>query len=134
MVGDSRGHWEGSTLVVETTNFSDKRLFLGLSAEHQRVVERFTRTADTFDCQFTIDDPTRWTKSWKAEVAIEKTDGLRNILARGASAGKNRGRNKQIELIMSVPIVPSGVTSTGRSTPPMRRGIRLQADSQGGSR
>jgi hypothetical protein len=122
-------------------------LFLGLSAEHQRVVERFTRTADTFDCQFTIDDPTRWTKSWKAEVAIEKTDGLlyefachegnyglRNILARGASAGKNRGRNKQIELIMSVPIVPSGVTSTGRSTPPMRRGIRLQADSQGGSR
>ena len=75
-IGDSRGHWEGSTLVVETTNFSDRRLFLGLSAEHQRVVERFTRTADTLDYQFTIDDPTRWTKSWTAVVPIEKTDGL----------------------------------------------------------
>ena len=75
-LGDSRGHWEGSTLVVETTNFSDKRLFLGLSAEYQRVVERFTRTADRLDYQFTIDDPTRWTKPWTAVVPIEKTDGL----------------------------------------------------------
>ena len=75
--GDSRGHWEGSTLVVETTNFSDKRLFLGLSAEHQHVVERFTRrNAETLDYQFTIDDPTRWTKSWTAAVPVEKTDGL----------------------------------------------------------
>jgi hypothetical protein len=75
-IGDSRGHWEGSSLVVETTNFSPKRLFLGLSAEHQRVVERFSRTAETLDYQFTIDDPTRWTKSWTAVVPIEKTNGL----------------------------------------------------------
>jgi hypothetical protein len=77
VVGDSRGHWEGSTLIVETTNFSDKRLFLRLSAEHLRVVERFTRgNADTLDYQFTIDDPTRWTKPWTAVVPVEKTDGL----------------------------------------------------------
>jgi hypothetical protein len=76
-VGDSRGHWEGSTLVVETTNFSEKRLFLGLSAESLRVVERFKRgNADTLDYQFTIDDPTRWMKPWTAVVPIEKTDGL----------------------------------------------------------
>ena len=75
-VGDSRGHWEGSTLVVETTNFSPKRSFMGLSAEHQRVIERFTsRNADTLDYQFTIDDPTRWTKPWTAVVPIEKSDG-----------------------------------------------------------
>ena len=76
-IGDSRGRWEGDTLVVETTNFSDQRLFLGLSAEHQRVVERITRRdADTLDYQFTIEDPTRWTKPWTAVVPVEKTDGL----------------------------------------------------------
>lgn len=75
-VGDSRGRWDGNTLVVETTNFSDKRLFLGLSAQNLRVVERFTRSnAGTLDYQFTIDDPTRWTKSWTAAVPVEKTDG-----------------------------------------------------------
>ena len=75
-LGDSRGHWEGTTLVVETTNFHDKRLFLGLTVENMRVVERFTRgSADTLDYQFTIDDPTRWTKPWTAAVPIGKTDG-----------------------------------------------------------
>ena len=75
-VGDSRGHWESSTLVVETTNFHDKRPFRGLSAANLRVVERFTRNdADTLDYQFTVDDPTRWTKPWTAAVPIEKTDG-----------------------------------------------------------
>jgi hypothetical protein len=76
-VGDSRGRWEGSTLIVETTNFSEQRLFLGLSAENLRVVERFRRgNADTLDYQFTVDDPTRWTKPWTAVVPIERTDGL----------------------------------------------------------
>ena len=76
-LGDSRGHWEGNTLIVETTNLSEKRLFLGLSTENLRVVERFTRsTADTLDYRFTVADPTRWTKPWTAVVPIEKTDGL----------------------------------------------------------
>ena len=75
--GDSRGHWEGSTLVVETTNFREERTFLGLSAKNLRVVERFMRTGTgTLDYRFTIDDPTRWTKPWTAEVRIEKSDGV----------------------------------------------------------
>jgi hypothetical protein len=73
--GDSRGRWEGSTLIVETSNFSPKRSFMGLSAEHQRIVERFTRTGDTIAYQFTIDDPTRWTRPWTAVAPIEKSDG-----------------------------------------------------------
>jgi hypothetical protein len=61
---------------VETTNFNDKRLFLGLTGENMRVVERFTRgSTATLDYQFMIDDPTRWTKPWTAAVPIGKTDG-----------------------------------------------------------
>ncbi len=76
-LGDSRGRWEQNTLVVETTNFSAQRLFMGLSAANLRIVERFARTAaDTLDYQFTADDPTRWTKPWTAAVPIGKTDGL----------------------------------------------------------
>src|SRR5262245_9977106 len=53
--GDSRGHWEGSTLVVETTNFSEKRLFLGLPSDSLRVVERFRRkSVDVIEYQFTV--------------------------------------------------------------------------------
>jgi hypothetical protein len=76
-VGDSRGRWDRNTLVVETTNFSPKRLFIGLSAANLRIVERLTRTdADTLDYQFTADDPTRWTRPWTAAIPIGKTDGL----------------------------------------------------------
>jgi len=76
-VGDSRGHWDRNTLVVETTNFSADRLFMGLSAERLRVTERFTRgSADTLDYQFTVDDPTRWARTWTAVVPIAKTNGL----------------------------------------------------------
>src|SRR5262249_10653409 len=67
--GDSRGRWEGGTLVVETTNFPEQRLFLGLSAENLRLVERFARSgADAIDYQFTATDPTRWTRTWTAVV------------------------------------------------------------------
>ena len=76
-VGDSRGRWERNTLLVETTNFSAKRLFIGLSAANLKIVERFTRTdANTLDYQFTADDPTRWTRPWTAAVPIARTDGL----------------------------------------------------------
>jgi hypothetical protein len=67
LMGDSRGHWEGKTLVVETTNFSDKTSFRGAS-ENLRVIERFTRTDEnTLLYQFTIDDPTTWDRSWTGE-------------------------------------------------------------------
>jgi hypothetical protein len=75
-LGDSVGHWEGDTLVVDTTNFTDKTRFRG-SSENLHVVERFTRTgAKTLRYQFTIDDPSTWTKPWTAEYTWPAADGL----------------------------------------------------------
>jgi hypothetical protein len=75
LMGDSVGHWEGNTLVVDTTNFTNRTAFRG-SGENLHVVERFTRTdADTVLYQFTVDDPTTWAKSWSAEVPMTKIDG-----------------------------------------------------------
>ena len=75
-LGDSRGHWEGNTLVVETTNFTDKTNFRG-SSQNLKVVERFTRTAgDTITYQFTVSDPSTWDKPWSAEIPMRKSDSL----------------------------------------------------------
>jgi hypothetical protein len=72
-MGDSRGHWEGNTLVVDTTNFTSRTAFRG-SSEKLHVIERFTRSADdTITYQFTVDDPTTWAKPWSAEVPITKS-------------------------------------------------------------
>ena len=69
-LGDSRGHWEGNTLVVETTNFTNKSKFRGAD-ENLRLIERFTRTApDTLLYEFTVDDPTVFTRPWKAQVPM----------------------------------------------------------------
>ena len=73
--GDSRVRWEGDTLVVETTNFTDRRRFRG-SSKFLHVVERFTRVdADTIRYEFTVHDPTTWTSSWSAEVPMVKIEG-----------------------------------------------------------
>jgi hypothetical protein len=74
-LGDARGHWEGNTLVVETTNFSDKTNFRG-STDGLKMVERFTRVdADTLDYQVTFIDPATWTKPWTALMRMPKTQG-----------------------------------------------------------
>ncbi|MGH7341374.1 MAG: hypothetical protein ACREKH_12865, partial [Candidatus Rokuibacteriota bacterium] len=74
-IGDSRGRWEGDTLVVETTNFNGKNLLSG-GSEHMRVVERFTRIdAETIRYQFTVEDPSTWTRPWTAELGMRKTTG-----------------------------------------------------------
>jgi hypothetical protein len=74
-IGDSRGRWEGDTLVVETTNFNGKNP-LRDSAENMRVIERFTRVdAENIRYQFTIDDKSTWTKPWTAELAMQRTIG-----------------------------------------------------------
>ena len=66
-LGDSVGHWEGDTLVVETTNFTDKTRFRG-SSENLRVTERFTRVdADTLVYRFTVEDPSTWARPWTGE-------------------------------------------------------------------
>ena len=75
-LGDSRGHWEGNTLVVDTTNFTDRTAFRG-SSQNLHVVERFTRTDDdTILYQFTVDDPATWDKPWSGELPMGKVDGL----------------------------------------------------------
>ncbi len=72
--GDSRGHWEGDTLVVETSNFSDERRWRG-STEKMKLIERFTRVdADTLEYQFTVTDPETWTSSWTASIPMRRTD------------------------------------------------------------
>jgi len=73
--GDGRGRWEGETLVVETTNFNGLNPLRG-SGEQMRVTERFTRVdADTIRYQFTVDDPSTWTKPWSAELPLRRTIG-----------------------------------------------------------
>ena len=73
--GDSRGRWEGDTLVVDTVNFNHKTHFQG-SSEALHVVERFTRVdADTIRYEFTVEDPTSWTRPWKAEIPMWKAQG-----------------------------------------------------------
>jgi hypothetical protein len=73
--GDSRGHWEGDTLVVDTTNFTDRTAFRG-SSENLHVVERFSRQPDdSILYQFTVEDPSTWEKSWSGEFPMTKIDG-----------------------------------------------------------
>ena len=67
-LGDSIGHWEGDTLVVDTTNFSERTHFRG-SGTKLHVVERFRRTSETtIDYRFTVEDPETWARPWSAEV------------------------------------------------------------------
>jgi hypothetical protein len=112
-MGDSRARWEGDTLVVETQNFMDlgtghpapNMELLEALGPHLHLVERFSRLdADTLLYQFTITDPTAWTKPWSAEMTMTKTEdalyeyachegnyGLFNILA-GAQAAERASR------------------------------------------
>ena len=92
--GDSRGHWDGDTLVIETTNFTDKTAFRGSSA-HLKVTERIRRAdQDTIVYQATMEDPHTWAVPWTIEYQMTKTDdpifeyachegnyGMRNIMS-----------------------------------------------------
>jgi len=79
-LGDSRGHWEGDTLVVETTNFNDKVFersnTVSSFGSGWKLVERFRRVdTDTIDYQFTINDPRIFTKPWTVAAPMAKSDG-----------------------------------------------------------
>jgi len=107
--GSSRGRWDGDTLVIETTNFTDMFMFAaqGASAD-MKLTERFTRTADdTLMYRFTVDDPKVWTRPWTAEVPWKKSVGpifehachegnysLANLLA-GAREDEKRAKAKK---------------------------------------
>jgi hypothetical protein len=74
-LGDSRGHWEGKTLVVETTNFNSKRLFRG-ATDQMTLVERFTRLdAETIDYRLTVSDPATFSRPWTLENGLRAADG-----------------------------------------------------------
>jgi hypothetical protein len=74
--GDGRGHWEGDTLVVETTNFRPEDTFRGANPGTLKITERFRRVAeDRIEYKFTVDDPSTWTKPWTAVVPLNAVDG-----------------------------------------------------------
>jgi hypothetical protein len=101
-MGDSRGRWDGDTLVVETTNFPSTVSFRG-SSENLKLTERFTRVSDdTIEYRFTVEDPTTWTMPWSVTFPLLRSDaaiyeyachegnyGLRNIL--GNARAQDRG-------------------------------------------
>ena len=77
-LGDTRGHWEGNTLVVETTNFSkeDGVTYQNADPDTFKIVERFTRVdADRINYEYTVSDPKTWTKPWSAMIPWNKADG-----------------------------------------------------------
>ena len=104
--GDSRGRWDGDTLVVDTTNLTDKTKFRG-STDKLHVVERFTLVdAATIAYRFTVEDPATWTAPWTAEAVFTRRDGplfeyachegdysMRNILAGARAVEKAAGRH-----------------------------------------
>ena len=105
LLGDSRGRWDGDTLIVDTTNFSRLSNLRGAS-ENLRLVERFTRVApDTLQYEFTATDPTTWTRPWTARLLLKASRdrlfeyachegnlGLPGILS-GHRAQEKRGNN-----------------------------------------
>jgi hypothetical protein len=73
--GDSRGRWEGDTLVVETTNVQDRNAFRGAS-ENLKVIERFTLTSpDSIRYQFTVEDRATWDRPWSGEYEMTRIAG-----------------------------------------------------------
>jgi hypothetical protein len=80
-MGDSRGRWEGDTLVVDTTNFNDNIVSnsfncCGAAGANLHVVERFMRAdADTIDYRYTVDDPTTYTRTWTVAVPMKRAEG-----------------------------------------------------------
>ena len=100
--GDSRGRWEGDTLVIDTTNFSDKTSYRG-SGETLHLIERFRRDQNGLQYEVTVDDAKTWTKPWTAALTLDRqpddslfeyachegNNSMRNILS-GARAAERK--------------------------------------------
>lgn len=90
VLGDSRGRWEGNTLVVETTNFAQG--FRGSNVDTYRMIERFTRVnANNLRREITFDDPRTWTKPWTVLIEMGKTDDRRHMIFDSACHEGNYG-------------------------------------------
>jgi hypothetical protein len=89
-LGDSRGHWEGNTLVVETTNFSQG--FRGSNVDTYKMIERFTRTgSNDLRREITFEDPKTWTRPWTVLIEMGKTDDHRHMIFDSACHEGNYG-------------------------------------------
>jgi hypothetical protein len=74
-MGDSRGHWEGDTLVVETTNFRDRSVYMNATADRLKITERFTRIGPKqIRWMVTVEDPTTWTAPWTFALPLTQDD------------------------------------------------------------
>src|SRR4029450_7182378 len=102
--GASRGHWEGDTLVVETTNFLARSVYRNANPDRLKITERFTRVGpNTLRWAVTVDDATTWTKPWTFSLPLtvnsaepmmpyechEGNYGLKNILSAARAEGRN---------------------------------------------
>ncbi|PYU19864.1 MAG: hypothetical protein DMG32_23480 [Acidobacteria bacterium] len=108
--GDSRGHWEGDTLVVETTNLRPDHTYRNGAPSTQKITEYFKRSsADTIEYKFTVDDPSTWTEPWSAIIPMSASTGplfeydcsennndAVNILAGARAFEKKTGEGKPI--------------------------------------
>jgi hypothetical protein len=75
-MGDPKGHWEGDTLVVETTNFREEGVYRNANPETLKLTERFTRVGpDTIKWSVTVDDPKTWTKPWAFSMPLTREQG-----------------------------------------------------------
>ena len=75
ILGDSRGHWEGDTLVIHTRNFTNTTSLQG-SGENLHLVERYTRVGpDTVTYEFTVEDPTTFASAWTTRILLKKSEG-----------------------------------------------------------
>jgi hypothetical protein len=105
-LGDSRGHWEGDTLIIDTTNYKP-RAFMSVSSDKLHVIERFSRSGPkTLKYEITVDDPETWTRPWSLMIPLrqsppvyeyachEGNEGLAGILA-GARAGEASATKEQ---------------------------------------
>jgi len=104
--GESRGRWDGDTMVIETTNYSEKTVWRN-SSENLKVIERLTMTGPrTIHYEFTVEDPTTWTRPWSGDYEMTRIDGpiieyachegnyqLPSIL-KGARLGQARAQQK----------------------------------------
>jgi hypothetical protein len=89
-VGDSRGRWEGETLVVDVTNFSDKTNYRG-SRDTLHLVERFTRTGQGLRYEVTVDDPRTWKTQWTAALTLQPN--VEGMIEYACHEGNNSMRN-----------------------------------------
>jgi len=86
-MGDARGHWEGDTLVVETTNFKEDGIYRNANPETLKLIERFTRTgAKTVKWSVTVDDPKTWTRQWTFSMPLTQ-DPSQPVLEYGCHEG-----------------------------------------------